>query len=262
LAKIAANFLAPKYQSSLGCMLRMSVFFIALCACVSTRGVENGAVQAKQTETPLRPLLDERIMARATVPKGGIMPMALVDSWRETLRIGETNLADEMKADLTYFGDVPLWLAQAMSKSLTAKSNGAFIVPLEKETRITSAFGDREHPLTGEFRFHRGVDLEANFEEPVLASASGKVTASEWQEGYGFVVTIDHQNGFTTRDAHLAKLTAHKGESVAQQQKIGLAGDTGNATGVHLHFEIQYEGRDIDPQSQLTLQPATTEASN
>jgi murein DD-endopeptidase MepM/ murein hydrolase activator NlpD len=99
---------------------------------------------------------------------------------------------------------------------------------------------------------HLGIDIAASVGNPVYASDSGVVVFSGWNpRGYGYMVMIDHGNGFHTVYAHLSSVRASCGSGVSRGQVIGSAGSTGNSTGPHLHFEIRYFGTFVNPWSYL-----------
>lgn len=112
---------------------------------------------------------------------------------------------------------------------------------------ISSYFGYRTDPINGHREFHSGLDIATPVGTPVHAVAEGIVTYAGVRSGYGNVVEIDHGNGYMTRFAHNSKLLVHVGERVRVGQKISLSGDTGRSTGPHLHFEVWYKGRTINP---------------
>lgn len=112
------------------------------------------------------------------------------------------------------------------------------IFPLPIPVDITSIFGWRVHPITGEWRFHSGTDLGAPMGTPVLAAYSGRVSVAEFLGGYGLSILLDHNKGQQeTRYAHLSEVFVKPGQWVQQGTVIGLVGSTGNSTGPHLHFE-------------------------
>ena len=86
---------------------------------------------------------------------------------------------------------------------------------------------------------------------PVYAAASGTVTFAGYKGSYGYLVIIDHGNGYQTYYAHCSALYVSAGQSVAQGQNISAVGSTGNSTGPHLHFEIRYNGSTLNPQSYI-----------
>ena len=118
-------------------------------------------------------------------------------------------------------------------------------------TRITSGFGPRLHPLLGYTRMHRGVDLAAPKGTPVLAAGDGVVEAAGWDGGYGRRILLRHADGFETLYGHLSAMdpTTVAGGWVRQGQVIGWTGDSGQATGPHLHFEVRRRGTAIDPST-------------
>ncbi|MDX9706724.1 MAG: M23 family metallopeptidase [Azospira sp.] len=107
---------------------------------------------------------------------------------------------------------------------------------------IGSGFGWRVDPIVGTGAMHEGVDFAAEIGTPVIAAAGGVVVVSEMHPQYGNLIEIDHGNDFSTRYAHLSKLSVKVGQVVRRAQKIALSGNTGRSTGPHLHFEVRYKG--------------------
>lgn len=113
---------------------------------------------------------------------------------------------------------------------------------------LTSAFSSmREHPVLHVARAHEGIDVVAPMGAPIEAPAAGTVIAAGWETGYGYAVEIDHGYGITTRFAHASKLLVRRGQKVQRGQQIALVGNTGLATGPHLHYEVHVRGRAVDP---------------
>lgn len=112
---------------------------------------------------------------------------------------------------------------------------------------VTSSFGYRDHPVSGEYTFHNGADLAADIGTPVLAFADGTVEFIGESEAYGLYIQLDHGNGVKTFYCHCSALYTPKGESVVKGQAIAAVGDTGNATGPHLHLEIKKDGVLLNP---------------
>ncbi|MFN7251998.1 MAG: peptidoglycan DD-metalloendopeptidase family protein [Anaerobacillus sp.] len=100
-------------------------------------------------------------------------------------------------------------------------------------------------------RFHRGIDIARPTNTNILAADNGTVSFAGWDGGYGNKVIVNHNNGMTTLYAHLASIDVNVGDSVAQGQKIGVMGKTGNSTGVHLHFEVYQDGDLKNPMDYL-----------
>jgi murein DD-endopeptidase MepM/ murein hydrolase activator NlpD len=112
---------------------------------------------------------------------------------------------------------------------------------------ISSSFGYREHPVEGEDRFHYGLDLAANTGTEIACFADGTVTAVGDSSSYGKYCTVTHENGYSTLYAHCDRVTVSSGTSVRKGQKIAEVGETGIATGPHLHFELLRDGIYLNP---------------
>ena len=112
---------------------------------------------------------------------------------------------------------------------------------------ISSPFGYREHPVEGEERFHYGVDLAADTGTTVSCFADGTVTAVGESSGYGKYCIVTHSGGYTTLYAHCSHITVSSGAEVARGEKIAEVGETGMATGPHLHFELHQNGAYLNP---------------
>jgi murein DD-endopeptidase MepM/ murein hydrolase activator NlpD len=115
------------------------------------------------------------------------------------------------------------------------------------EGTITSYFGERSDPFTGEDGFHKGLDFGGTAGEPVIAVAAGVVTWAGERSGYGTLVEINHGNGYVTRYAHNESALVAVGQMVTRGTKIALMGSTGHSTGPHVHFEVLHNGQQIDP---------------
>ena len=112
---------------------------------------------------------------------------------------------------------------------------------------LSSDFGYREHPTEGGERFHYGVDLAADTGTEVLCFADGTVTAVGDSSSYGRYCVVSHEGGYSTLYAHCSRVTAASGTAVERGQKIAEVGETGMATGPHLHFELQRDGVYLNP---------------
>lgn len=112
---------------------------------------------------------------------------------------------------------------------------------------LTSPFGKRADPFNSKSAVHKGVDLASAKGNKIKTMAEGKVSEAKVMTGYGNVIEIDHGNGFKTKYAHLNKMYVKQGDRVKQGQAIGEVGSTGRSTGPHLHYEVMYEGVNVDP---------------
>ncbi len=109
---------------------------------------------------------------------------------------------------------------------------------------ITAGFGWRIHPITGDRRLHRGIDIASPIGTPVFAARDGKVTYAQWDDGgYGNLLEITHADGSRTLYAHLDRFLTGEGQMVRQGQPVAEVGTTGRSTGPHLHFEVQPDGK-------------------
>ncbi len=114
---------------------------------------------------------------------------------------------------------------------------------------ITSGFGERISPFSGEPAQHNGVDIGARANTPVVAPASGKVIVVKHDTNMGNVVKIDHGFGFQTEYRHLEKALVHEGQALKRGEVIGLVGNTGLfSTGPHLHYQVFVKDRPVNPQ--------------
>lgn len=128
------------------------------------------------------------------------------------------------------------------------------VFPLAKaEWRVSDAYGWRSDPFTGEESFHRGVDLACAEGTPVRAVLDGTVTAARRSATYGNVLCLSHPDGQETIYAHMQYLYVRAGQVVRAGECLGTAGQTGRATGAHLHFEFLENGVRQDPSAALGL---------
>lgn len=112
---------------------------------------------------------------------------------------------------------------------------------------LSSSFGMRMGPMTNRVQMHWGIDFAAPVGTPVYVAAAGTVVGAKWVSDYGKVVDVDHGNGMKTRYAHLNKIVVKVGDKLSKGILIGEVGDTGRSTGPHLHYEVEKDGRRINP---------------
>jgi len=112
---------------------------------------------------------------------------------------------------------------------------------------LSSGFGYRTSPFTGQREFHKGIDISTRMKAPIVAPANGIVTRIAWDHGYGRVLTLSHGHGVVTRYAHLSKVLVKKGQYVKRGETIALVGNTGRSTGPHLHYEVLLNGMPVNP---------------
>jgi murein DD-endopeptidase MepM/ murein hydrolase activator NlpD len=123
------------------------------------------------------------------------------------------------------------------------------IMPLSSKQMkgISSGFGMRIHPIYGNVRMHTGIDMNAGTGTPIYATGNGTVVSTGWDGGYGYAVVIDHGFGYQTRYGHCSKMLVKPGQKVVRGQEIALVGQTGDATGPHVHYEVLVKGQVDNP---------------
>lgn len=124
--------------------------------------------------------------------------------------------------------------------------------------QITSPYGRRTHPITGEKgKMHNGIDISGVNRE-IRAMMAGRVTTAKFHNSYGNYVVIDHgpynnQKNVKTLYAHMSEMAVSPGETVKAGQSLGTQGKTGSATGIHLHFELKINDKTINPTSWINF---------
>jgi murein DD-endopeptidase MepM/ murein hydrolase activator NlpD len=121
------------------------------------------------------------------------------------------------------------------------------------EGRVGSGFGSRQDPINGEGAFHPGIDIEASYGAPVRAAADGEVTGNNLGAGYGRQVVLSHGHDLLTLYGHLSALAVVPGQHVIRGQVIGYVGQTGRATGPHLHYEVRVHNVPVNPHKYLRV---------
>ena len=163
---------------------------------------------------------------------------------------GPIDEAEDLAAHSTYYrtaARVSETMAEMVALSEAMKAV-PLSTPLEARHRMTSRYGVRWDPIKRNVkRSHRGLDFAAPHNTPLLATAAGRVSFAGTRGAFGRTVEIDHGNGFKTRFAHLNRIKVRAGQRVELHDVVGLMGSTGRSTGTHLHYEVLYNGRQVDP---------------
>jgi murein DD-endopeptidase MepM/ murein hydrolase activator NlpD len=182
-----------------------------------------------------RQLLSQTNLGRSVFGGGG-SASAFADMFTEAL-------ADQMAAS----GDLGMG-----SMLAGASQQGMPLAVRPVDGSISSPFGLRSDPIDAAHRHHDGIDIAAHEGTPVRAAADGVVVGVEERAGgYGRLVVIDHGRGLTTRYAHLSDMSVAQGDRVRAGDAIGHVGQSGRATGAHLHFEARSENQPLNPESVL-----------
>ncbi|HZP05630.1 MAG TPA: M23 family metallopeptidase [Terracidiphilus sp.] len=142
-------------------------------------------------------------------------------------------------------------LTPDFSGDWTALADAPSLWPIEG--RVASSFGEREDPINGEGAFHSGIDIDAPYGTPVRATADGDVSGASMGAGYGREVVLDHGHDVETVYGHLSAIAVLAGEHVSRGQVIGYVGQTGRATGPHLHYEVRVHNVPVNPHKYLRM---------
>ncbi len=203
---------------------------------------------------------DDKLRLLANMPKidddtrqvgigGTVAPDFDYDSENESVRkliYDLEKLERELELQISSFKEIE----RQFVKNADLISHTPSIRPLEGGF-VSSGFGWRRDPFTGRRAHHNGVDYSNEPGAPVMTTADGKVVLAKRMPGMGKTVIIDHGYGFRTAYGHLSKILVKNGQTVERSQKIGEVGNTGRSTGPHLHYEVQVDGKAVDPIDYL-----------
>ena len=151
--------------------------------------------------------------------------------------------------------DVRLEEVRQQEIILALRDNREFLVMTPSiwpaEGHLTSGFGNRVNPFTGQSVLHAGLDIANRIGTPIVAPARGTVVSAGWQNAYGNCVVINHGNSITTRYAHMESFSVKEGQIVNRGEVIGAIGNTGRSTGPHLHYEVRVGGVPVNPMRYI-----------
>lgn len=215
---------------------------------------------AKQFESYLVEMMIREM--RKTLPKGGVFDSDVMSTFNGMF---DRALADEIasgngmgfsQALLRSWGEETGAVRRAVETSRAVwqdlHSHDDSVPGLDGQFpvkgHLSSKFGRRRHPITGKHSQHKGIDIAAPKGAEILSVKPGTVTVAGDRGGFGKVVVVDHGDGWTSTYAHCSEINVRVGQQVSAEDIVGLVGSTGQSTGPHLHFEIHYEGRALDPQ--------------
>lgn len=157
---------------------------------------------------------------------------------------------DEMTAQ---YEDINRQILELAKQGIDAEYiGGEFAWPVPGYTTITSKYGMRVHPITGQYKLHTGVDIGAPRGAKFIAANDGIVTKAEYNTAYGNMVIIDHGGGISTLYAHGDEILVEVGQTVKRGQSVLVVGSTGYSTGPHAHFEVRIQGVVTDPMPYIT----------
>lgn len=211
------------------------------------RSWKSGDLPAGELEWPESPL--ERIQS--------VLELAAVDPMAALPKVTPSPQPSETDEALTFgYAAREAFLAQqAELTDQEAPENVCFDVvslPFSANSPVagytSSGFGYRIHPIQNTLRFHYGTDFAADYGTEIHAFADGTVLEAGESDGYGNYVTIDHGDGYVTLYGHCSELLVSSGQWVRRGETIALVGQSGQATGPHLHFELMHDGVYLNPE--------------
>jgi len=125
---------------------------------------------------------------------------------------------------------------------------------IPESQKITSGYGLREDPFTGKVKQHEGIDIAMPVGTPIKAAGDGTIVFSGDKGGYGQAVVIQHDKHYATLYGHADEMVVQVGQKVSRGEVVGFSGSSGRSTGPHLHFEVQKDGKAVDPQRMKTFE--------
>ena len=190
--------------------------------------------------------LDEEASIAASIKAS--IEASIQESIQESIRIQES--IEESRRQEALGNTKPTSGGSSNSGSSNNPSGVIWLKPCSY-TRVTSPFGYRWHPVTGEWSMHKGVDLNGAKGSPIYASRSGTVTIATYHKTAGNYVTINHGDGYSSVYMHMTHYVVEVGDYVKAGEVIGYVGSTGRSTGPHLHFGISYNGSYVNPMDYI-----------
>ncbi|OGW68179.1 MAG: hypothetical protein A3H49_11490 [Nitrospirae bacterium RIFCSPLOWO2_02_FULL_62_14] len=174
----------------------------------------------------------------------------------EAVPAGDKSLAEKVKQDITWLerhSTVEERILEELIEAAKDKSARWAATPSIWPVRgwVTSGFGARISPFTGQLAMHDGLDIGAPPNTPIQSPASGYVTSAGFDAKMGNVVLIDHGYGIQTEYGHLSKILVRQGQKVKRGDAVALVGSTGHSTGPHLHYMVKLKGQTVNPHNYI-----------
>jgi murein DD-endopeptidase MepM/ murein hydrolase activator NlpD len=221
----------------------------------------SGKIQLIRNQIDKIEELDDRLRTRLDIPKldedvrqvgiGGsdlsqVLQIDLGDPDLKTALLKNRNVLDRLEREVK----LEMESYEKLLTTMERKEDSLRFLPAIKPVpggRITDGFGYRRHPILKRILFHYGLDFSSDRGTPVLATADGYVNFTGINGGYGKFISINHKYGYETKYGHLQKIYVRNGQFVKRGDKIGEVGNTGRSTAPHLHYEVHYKGKAVDP---------------
>lgn len=169
--------------------------------------------------------------------------------WGQLNRQSEIERCMEQVCSVSEFQQI----ADSLQMNIDELCNYPVIFPIKKPERISSGFGMRKHPIYRVRKFHTGIDISSIKGTPVYATGNGVVVRKGYCSGYGNYIEIEHAGSFRSFYAHLSRTMVNVGDSVEIARQIAYVGNTGIATGSHLHYEVRKGKRYLNPTGWCNL---------
>jgi murein DD-endopeptidase MepM/ murein hydrolase activator NlpD len=223
------------------------------------RGVQVASLGALANEvTALYGLRQHKLAAANQAASAAAAPTP------STLGVSEDVNQQQVKLSLDQFynlrtqalsGRVSRALENGLSSSFDGDWNALADAPSlwPLDGRVSSSFGERQDPINGEGAFHSGIDIVASYGAPVRATADAEVASAEMANGYGREIVLNHGHDVETVYGHLSAIAVIQGQHVSRGQVIGYVGQSGRATGPHLHYEVRVHNVPVNPHKYLRM---------
>ena len=221
--------------------LSASVPYLTMTVVKQERYLDDVAYNIEYTDSAYLYQGDYKVTSKGEYGKADVMAKATYVNGEETERT--------ILSSVTLKEPVTEYRLRGTKVRPTWMPTGSFRWPTSG--RISSYFGGRKSPGGIGSTNHKGIDIAVPRGTPIYAADGGTVTYSGWMSGYGYLVQIDHGNGYVTRYGHNSSLTVSVGQHVYKGQQVARAGSTGNSTGNHCHFEVRYNGVAKNPLNYL-----------
>ena len=222
--------------------LSASVPYLTMTVVKQERYLDDVSYNIEYTDSAYLYQGDYKVTSKGEYGKADVMAKATYVNGEETERT--------ILSSVTLKEPVTEYRLRGTKARPTWMPTGSFRWPTSG--RISSYFGGRKSPGGIGSTNHKGIDIAVPRGTPIYAADGGTVTYSGWMSGYGYLVQIDHGNGYVTRYGHNSSLTVSVGQHVYKGQQVARAGSTGNSTGNHCHFEVRYNGVAKNPLNYLT----------
>lgn len=222
--------------------LSASVPYLTMTVVKQERYLDDVSYNIEYTDSAYLYQGDYKVTSKGEYGKADVMAKATYVNGEETERT--------ILSSVTLKEPVTEYRLRGTKTRPTWMPTGSFRWPTSG--RISSYFGGRKSPGGIGSTNHKGIDIAVPRGTPIYAADGGTVTYAGWMSGYGYLVQIDHGNGYVTRYGHNSSLTVSVGQHVYKGQQVARAGSTGNSTGNHCHFEVRYNGVAKNPLNYLT----------